>query len=476
MKRLDPFRGIPIRAGRPLAAIPARPNRFLIWALGGLSGFYLRYVQGVRLTGVRGRDRLIRLFRDPELFPIVAFRHPSADDPIVLYSVLYKSLREAGRRVADGGYPVFIYGRDVPIWGGAVVSWALPRGGAISVFHDAVNRASMEAVFTAIRTSSAPFVLAPEGQVTYRNYRSAPNQRGAAALAVEAAMTRTDGKSVAVIPIALEYRYPDRRWRCAITVAYRIARRIGISKHEAQIRSRKIADSPVTSLVELWERAVSQLLTIHKREVPDLYKRLSVEHHHDQRASPVTVPWRERINDLQNRVAFLLGILLSRAERLFDIHGDRDSLDRVFRIRQQYWERLFPSERGDPGSVTRIAADAGATEAKLVARHMQCADVLLYAEFDYLAELEGKKIVPESSLHARFVEYLLLLDDLLQRSAGYTIGDRRPWRGRGRSCTVVVGRAIAIDRIEGAKRRREIRQLTQILESTLVELSQPRGS
>lgn len=496
MKKLNPFRGIPVRAGRSLETIPARPWHGFLSVTRRLSGAYLRFVVGVRLTNIEGRDELDRAISSEQRYPFIVFRHPSPDDPIVMYHTVSDALRRAGRPIQRGGYPVFLYGRDVPIWGGPLVAWALPRGGAIAIYHDAINRESMEELYEAIGGQTNPMVLAPEGQISYRNYVSSWIQRGAAALAFDAADIRSSEGSqtpVLVLPAVLEYRYPDTHWRRAAQVMERILLRLGI---DAKMRPRRgglaraLAAHPDRWLLTAWKEYANQLCAIHRREVPPLYGELSAVHKaetppQDNQARTALetlcktgmVPNDpEHLPTLQRTIDLLLDLSLRRAEIGFQLTPLREPLDRIFRIRQRYWERLYPFDRGTPGSMARAVADSSATEARLLSRHMQSADVLVYAELSYLTPILDTPLNPGSPGHARFVEFLLMLDDLLQRAIGATVGQRFVWPGR--TCCVQFGDPIDVTPAapDGPSRRKRIAELHHQIGQTLSSLSSERSA
>lgn len=431
-----------------------------------------------------------RVVSVPECYPFIVFRHPSPDDPIVMYHVVSRALRRVQRAVSDGGYPVFLYGRDVPIWGGPAVAWALPRGGAISVFHDAINRRSMAEVYEAIRVQSNPMVLAPEGQITYRSYRCAPIQRGVSALAVDAADARanartdpgtsdggpsgTDRTSVVVLPAALEYRYPDPRWRRVERTMRRILRRLGTDDNTIPSRrafSADLAVRPAEWLHTAWETYADTVLGIHRRETPRLYTQVSARLKAPPPEDTTEATDDRRWNVLQHKIDLLLELSLRRAEIGFNLEPLPTPLERLFRIRQRYWERLYPPDRGAPGSMPRAVADASATESFLLSRHMQCADVLIYVDFSYLQPIFGTVITQGSAEHARFIEYLLMLDDLLQRAAGYTVGERYAWPGR--RCRVQFGDSLSVapGTDGGMSRRSRAMELHGQIETALSDLS-----
>lgn len=128
---------------------------------------------------------------------IIAFRHPSRDDPVVLFHVLARLVPRAstdqGFRPTHPISPVFLYGRGVAVWGGPFVAWILPRSGAISVYHHQLNRASLDQVFDEVERGIQPLALAPEAQVTYHNEKVAYCRRGAALMAERA---RDAGRNV----------------------------------------------------------------------------------------------------------------------------------------------------------------------------------------------------------------------------------------------------------------------------------------
>jgi 1-acyl-sn-glycerol-3-phosphate acyltransferase len=417
--------------------------------------------QGVRVSRIENASILKRAVSDDATFAFVLFRHPSEDDPVLMYHVVSQTLARTGKRVTPAGHPVFLYGRDVPIWGGPIVAWALPRAGAISVFHDVVNRASLDEVYETIRTRSNPVVLAPEGQVTYHNYLVSPIQRGSAALAVDALEYRPASSTVAIIPAAIEYRYPDRRRKIASRIFRRVYTRLDLGTPPTREELSRDMRAP---LIRAWTACLDQLLAIHRTEVPRLVAAIA----------PDGIPAADA---LQERSDLLVEVSLRRAESVLGLTGNASPLARIFRIRQRYWERIFPADRGSRGTMRRAVADVSASEARLVARHMQCADVLVYVSFAYLDPLEPTP-APDagSALHARAIEYLLMLDDLIQRTIGGTIGDRFSWPRR--TCIVRFGDAIEVGpRTEEISRRARIRSLLERIDNALISLSDapPRG-
>lgn len=404
----------------------------------------------MRISGVTfdNEDAALALFRDTTKKTIVVFRHPSIDDPPLVYDTVQRLLIRAGRRREA---PVFLYGRDVPVWGGGITEWILPRVGAISVFHEQVRRDSLDAVYDAFRRRKLPVALAPEAQITYHNYRVAPTQRGVAHLAVEAARARADDpETVVILPVAPEYRYPDTRHRQFAAVVERVTRRLTADAGGADggADGASIRDG----VAAVWDLAdhLFRILERHYRLEPAV--------------------------TMNDRMRAIVEAALYAGEKAYGVESDdaEDTISRVFRLRSIYWERRFPMEAETP--LERDLQDLVSVEARGGARHFQIVDVMAYLDFDYLLEVE---LHPDSEMphagsarHARLVEYLLSIDDVASRALGGTIAQRYQWRGR--RCTMRFGTEIPVSPPPGhVGRAAHTAELQQAIETALSVISVP---
>ena len=448
-------------AGVRLDAVPPRPSRAIVWIIRMVGPLYRRAIMAMAPVATDNLQPLEAVLADPKTLTFIAFRHPSKDDPLIIFQTVDR-LRRNG---ADA--PVFLYGRGVPVWGGPIVAWLLPRIGAISVFHSAINRNSMAHVRRQISSRGAPICLAPEAQVTYHNYRVAPIQRGTASLAIDAA---TAGRSVAIVPVALEFRYPDRHHHRFFRFLRHLESRVARPVPSA------LAADPIGRLWWLLKSLAGAIGTSSPRDNPE---DLSVE------------TMNEALQDA-------LANALNRAEQSLGLPPSRQApVDRIFRARQRFWDLAFPrTVHTDPpvGSLRRAMQDIQAVEARIAARWIEMADVLAYLDARYLAEVglvPGSQLpTAGSSRHARLVEYLLTSHDLANRMLGYSLGSRAHWRGR--RCTVRGGtpRFVAPEPVphrahknqnhhhdEPApikpSRRQRVHELTKWLTTTLHDLSNP---
>jgi len=353
-------------------------------------------------------------------------------------------------------FPVFLYARGVAVWGGPVIAWLLPRGGAISVYHNQVNRESMDQVFHELETGVQPLTLAPEAQVTYHNYRVSESQRGTAVLAEKA---RERGREIRIVPVGIEYHYPDHTGR--------ELRRV--MKITADALGRSAPEPGAPGVLELADSLIEFL--------------------HGDYANRYTRLWRLVCGaslvgtTLQERTGLLLEVVLRVGERIFDIPRGTNPVERIFSIRRHLYDNLFSvaaaSSRTGPFNGGQTAAQAGdariretwtgplagakrdvrALDAMLASTHLELADVLAYVDFSYLDGTPGPN---------RVAEYALILADLTNRAIGHSIGKRPSWKGR--HCVVRFGDPIDLpDR--NLPFRDRVRETHRTLTGQLAELS-----
>lgn len=381
---------------------------------------YQRLVMGVAAVEWRAAlETLQELLARRNHRTVIAFRHPSPDDPLLVWHLVHRTMRRGRRREPGRSYPVFLYGRDVPIWAGPLAGWILPRLGAISVFQDGMNRESMEHLYSAVRRESRPIILAPEGQVSYLSDYPGPMIRGAAVLARDARQARDE--AVTVLPLRIRYRYPDSHNR-------HLQHLLGLLEHQisgthARPGGQKSRLSRGNAPGDLLARVTSLQDSLLAVVAADL-------------ESPSREP------------EALLSAALRHAEHHLDLpENPRDEpLARIFRCRRRYWERLYPPSRL-PGVLGDAIADRQANHARLVSRYFQMADVLLYLDPRRLTAaglLPATPVpIPGTREHTLLAEHVMMLLDLAGRATGGTIAGRPSWRRR--IAVIQPGNTISVE-------------------------------
>lgn len=420
-----------------------------------VSGIYLRLGIGCRETKILGADRLAELFRDAlsgDIRLILAFRHPYVDEPQILGRLFLRGVeeeaRKSGIRLPRRPHAIFVHGYEVLRWNGPLVRWLLPRLGALPVYHTRIDSVGMIRIRQAIANGAYPVALAPEGQVSYTSERVPRLETGTMRLALEtaaeaaaAACPETDPVPVIVLPLSVHRRFQGTGPRRALE---RLLRRtesfLGIPTLGIPTLGITTLGIPTPKSAEISVIGPGRLPTIVDRLLRQgeaLYglkryglKRYGLKGEDSKHHEPA-------VRD--ERLRAIVDEAVRSGERLLGLEaGHGGVIDRVYRIRQVGWDRIFIAE--DPRSMSRLEraiADRRAGEAWYAMRHMELADFAWY--------FRTSPPLPEDPLDLQ-VEYTQNLWDFANRLAGGTISGRRQVRPFQE--LVVVGEPINVtDRI-----------------------------
>ncbi len=378
-------------------------------ALRALSGPYGR--MGLKLDGIEFRhaERILGAladFRDGRSRLVLAFRHPYGDEPQLLSLALSAGLSREARRLGAAApgrvHARFVHGYEVPMWSGPLVRWILPRFGAMPVYHAKLDRASVERIRSVLRDDAYPLALAPEGQSSYRSETVPRLERGTARLGFWCAgeldkLGRPE--RVEVLPLSVHYRFCESD----IGKIERLVARVEADCGQAGIAIREADDSEgrrralAARLVALDDRLLSMAEFYyfgagHRREGKDRDARLKA----------------------------LMTEALRRGESAMGIRAEGDLIARVYRIRQEGWDRIYPE--GDASRyppLGRRLADRKAGEAWYAMRHMEFVDLCYYLDSGYIETADGS-----SPPFGRLVETAYSAADLASRLSGGDISQR----------------------------------------------------
>lgn len=393
----------------------------------GLGPLYVR--AALHLAGVEFRhgERLVEAFRnflEGRERLILAFRHPYGDEP-QLFSYVFDVLvgreaRRARRPLPAPAHARFVHGYEVPLWSGALTRWILPRLGAVPVYHVRFDAASMERIRAVAREGSYPLALAPEGQVSYRSETLPRIEKGAARLAFWCAddLAKT-GRSerVELLPLSVHYRYDESDFGAVETLVASLERRCGIEQPKRRRWAKH--SSPRRRQGEIGPERAREL----KRRLLALEEVLIGlgEDYYGIRELPLPAtkgPGRDA------RLDRLLETALERGEAMLGIKPEGDRIARVYRLRQEGWDRIYPIASLDAmGDLERALADRRAGEAWYAMRHMELVDLAHYLDSAYLEE-PARERGDEAPSFGRLVETAYNLADLASRLAGGNISDR----------------------------------------------------
>lgn len=379
---------------------------------------YLSLIEGVRLSEIRNKERLITLlkeFYDSEKRLLILFRHVAKEDaPLLMYAINREVAKEM-RGYSPHLY--FLYGSDVLKWAGGVARWLFPRIGAIPVQNKTVNKTSLRFIRNELLEGSHPISLAAEGQVTYHMYKTFPITSGAASLAH---WVVTQGQECTNIPISIGYRHAKN--------GEKFCRKV-LRKWET-LSQQKLSNTKDGPLLSLLLEATDKTLTL----IETLYA--------IKESSPLSFVERGEI---------ICEKVLSIAEEIAHIRGEGTFLERLFTLRS-----LSPSfSSSNRSRLHKSFAKRVNKEIELSLIHSQLVNALEYLDPSY--------IETHCSI-GRAVEYALLLVDLLNRLLGGNINTR--FSPKGKLGALHIGSPIEVT-LNEASRKAQINVLNKTIFESL---------
>jgi hypothetical protein len=353
---------------------PSRMDPLALGLARLLGGLYSRAALHIQSVEFRHPGRLIEAWRDHlegRARLVIAFRHAYGDEPQLLsyaFGELVPRLAwRGGSRLPGPARARFVHGYEVPLWSGAFIRWLLPRTGAVPVYHIKFDKPSVERLRAILREGPHPLALAPEGQVSYRALALPRLERGALRLGFWCAEElRAAGRPerVLVLPVSVYYHFDEGGIGKIEALVSRLEAELGLSPFGA-------ASAPPSRL----PRAERKAALAARLEALDLGLLSAAEGYYG-------LAGRGASRD--DRLAALLEEALSRAESAFGLRAEGDRIARVYRIRQEGWDRIYPESGLAPRStLARRLADRRAGEAWYVMRHMEFVDLCHYLDSGY---------------------------------------------------------------------------------------------
>ncbi|MFH1880646.1 MAG: hypothetical protein ABIK64_07615, partial [Bacillota bacterium] len=335
-----------------------------------------------------------------------AFRHPYGDEPQMMFHVMETMIPRLARRMqkplkhSPRMRPVHDYA--VALWGDAVIRFVLPRVGALPVYHIKFDSESLSAIRAVMRDGESPLGIASEGQISYHSETLPRIEQGTIRMGFWCARDiEKAGRSerVIVLPLSVHYRYDARdSWKIGQAVK-RIESLCGLKSDAA-----RSADATPESLLPRIDAIESRLLEMTEAFYASSY---------GYRPSGAET--------LHDRWMAMLPFALSVAEHTLGIDpGNGDVVQRMYRVRLEGWERIYPQSAVEGLTPLQAAlADRRAGEAWYAMRHMELVDLMNYHDANYFCAAR-----PSSLTFDRLVETVFTLEDLANRLMGGNITNR----------------------------------------------------
>ncbi len=206
------------------------PLKFLVPAYNPLWGRIWRFliplfvqrvnrVKRCHLENGEGLVKALQEFYQGKSRLIIAFRHPSLDDPPVIYKVVVRDLVKLARKLGKP-FPVpphlfFMYSRGLPLWAGKYLEWLLPRLGATPIFRGQTDRAGIASALKLLVEGKHPLAVAPEGTINTKNWEVKTLETGLVKIALmgqKALKEKGLALPVVILPVGIAYLYPKPPW------------------------------------------------------------------------------------------------------------------------------------------------------------------------------------------------------------------------------------------------------------------------
>ena len=428
-----------IQTARPaLRRLPTRPSRPVQAVLRRLLPLVFAG-QRLQLQNDKAAERLAREFaaqQNGERNLLIAFRHPSPRDPLVLADLFWSRVPRAARAL---GHPLprmvllrFLYDRGIPLWAGPVIGWLLQRSGGIAIHRGRLDRPALSQAREALTQGRHALVVAPEGATNNLSGEMAPLEPGVAQLAFWAAedmAKNKDQRSLHVIPVGIRYCWRRPNWSVLDARLTALERHLGVdSSNQTDPRERLllIGAALITALEQL-ERL---------RADPEQPLAVRIENY--------------RLHGLQ------------KAESHFGLRASGTLQERCRRIEQAAWDRIYRENLELLPPLERSLVDWEAREADLQLTRMRLVE--------HFTSVSGHYITDQTKFD-RFAEMVQLVEEAI----GWI--EDRPWSGSPcfgpQRVELSVGEAIRVDlRRDDYRRdrRRAVQTLTSELDAELERL------
>jgi 1-acyl-sn-glycerol-3-phosphate acyltransferase len=469
----------------PLEFIPPRLDQRVLFGARLLLPLWLRSggIRGIQVEGIERLQLAMERFQSGQSRLLLAFRHPSLDDPAVMAQLLWGELARSCR---PRPHAQFLFDRGIPLWAGAWMGWLLSRLGGCSIQRSKLDLPALRTARALLMDGAHPFAVAPEGATNGHNEAISPLEPGVAQLALWTAdeLDRAGRpEATEVLPIGLQYRFTKLVWPAIEALLSQLEADGGLpasSDHSLD------PERLYGRLFRLAELILSRMEGFYR----DAYH-LPLEKNASRLPKTTTESLPEPLPDandqLGERLNLLMEAVLTLVEHSLGVKTHGGVGERCLRLEQAGWDRLYPtpgnhsevsnksavdnragvSSPAGASALDRGLADRWAEETERQLWHMRLVESFVAVSGRYVKDQPSQE---------RFADTLLILWDTMARIKGNNPA-RRPRLGPRRAL-VRIGEPLAIaPRLAAYRldRRAGVAALTAELRSSLLGMIVPTG-
>jgi len=393
----------------PLEFIPPALNPVVLRGVQLILPSWLRLqtnITHIQADNVETLVDIYRQFQAGKIRFLMAFRHPSVDDPFCMGYLLSHLVPEVARQQSISlQQPIhahFIYDRGIPLWAGAWVGWLYSRMGGTPIHRGKLDRIGLRSARDLFANGRLPMAAAPEGATNGHNEIVSPLEPGIAQMGfwcVEDLLKAGRSEQVLIVPVGIQYRYVQPPWKPLEKLLSELEAASGLPVNE---------ESPETDVL-------TQNSNEHRNS---LYRRLYRlgEHLLSLMEAFYAQFYHQKLptngEQFAARLHALLDAALQVAEQYFSLQPKGSLIDRCRRLEQAGWDLVYREDIKNMEAlspVERGLADRIAEEANLRMWHMRLVESFVAVTGNYVLE----KFTVE-----RFAETTLLMWDTIARIKG----------------------------------------------------------
>jgi hypothetical protein len=457
----------------PLEFIPPALNPVILRATQLLLPAWLRSktaITHIQADNVEVLVDLYQQFQAGKIRFLMAFRHPSIDDPLCMAYLLSRIVPQVARQqkiaLQKPIHSHFIYDRGIPLWAGKRQGWLYSRLGGSPIHRGKVDRIGLRSARNLFANGDLPFAAAPEGATNGHNEIVSPLEPGVAQLGfwcVEDLLKAGRCEQVFIVPIGIQYRYVEPPWKALEKLLTQLEADSGLEEEaRGKRREARGEESLYRRLYCLGEHLLSLM--------EEFYTRFYHQPTASTKVSTVAIDTLESklprsSQEFATRLQALLDRALQVAEQYFGILPKGNLSDRCRRVEQAGWDYIYREDIKDIEALSpleRGLSDRIAEEANLRMWHMRLVESFVAVTGDY---------VLENPTVERFAETTLLMWDMIARIKG---GNpfHRPRLGK-QWVQITVGEPISVsdrwDTYQASRRsgKQAVTDLTHDLQTAL---------
>ena len=423
-----------IQAQPPLEFIPPALDPLVVKGVKMLLPLWLRSrtsLTDIKADNVETLADLYQQFQAGKTRFLMAFRHPSADDPFSLFYlisyILPQVAKQKGISLKQPVHSHFMYDRGIPIWAGSIVTWLYPRLGGTPIHRGKLDRVGLRSARNLLVNGKLPMAAAPEGATNGHNELISPLEPGIAQLGfwcVEDLLKAERSEQVYIVPIGIKYSYIQAPWQQIEHLLTKLETDSGLSanRENSPLKNQQLLPSVEPSEeVKKWlykrvYKLGEHLLYVMEEFYTKFYHQKLPTAPNQEFTSVTTTEELDShslsYKEFSTRLHALLDVALHVAEQYFNVLPKGNLIDRCRRLEQAGWDCIYREDIKNPEALSPLEkglADRIAAEATLRMWHMRLVESFV--------AVTGKYIL-EKPTADRFAETTLLMWDMMTRIKG----------------------------------------------------------